>query len=474
MPLGVAWGLAARAWLGGDVLVGAIGSIFTGLLKMLIVPLVLASIVTGMTSIGDVRDLGRIGKRTFVYYLTTTAFAVILGLFLVNGIRPGRGSGADELQLRLEISQKRHVLLLELARREEEGGRAESARSLYEMFLERYRGKLPEAGLAIKAEEGIRRIPPVPHERAKARRTEAEARWRAEVGSPASQTSVREFLWMQVQKVLMNPFEALAKGEVLAIIVFGLLLGGCLASLGEAGIPLVRAFEALNLAMMRMTDLVMKLAPLGVFALLAEVVASLGLEALSALAWYMATVVLGLGIHALLFLPFVLKLLSGMGPREFFTGARPALAIAFSTASSSATLPVSIESSEQNLDCDPKHAGFVLPLGATVNMDGTALYEAVAALFIAQVYGRDLGFGQQVVVAMTATLAAIGAAGIPSAGVVTMAMVLNAVQLPLEGIAMILSVDRILDMLRTTVNVMGDMVGAVIVDRMEKRSGGRG
>ncbi|MCB9793923.1 MAG: dicarboxylate/amino acid:cation symporter [Alphaproteobacteria bacterium] len=280
------------------------------------------------------------------------------------------------------------------------------------------------------------------------------------------------FFLDMLRNTFKNPFASLAGGDVLAIIAFGMLLGAVLSTLGEAGRPLVAGFEALNKAMMRLTDWVMWLAPAGVFALLLQVVAAQGVEALTAVGRYVLVVLGGLGLHGLVVLPLLGWVLAGVPPWRFFSGVRDAVVIAFSTASSAATLPVTLESVEEKLGVDPRVSGFVLPLGATINMDGTALYESVAAMFIAQAYGIELGLGEQVLVFITATTAAVGAAGIPGAGVITMSLVLQAVGLPLEGIGLILAVDRILDMVRTTVNVIGDATGAVILDRLERRIGG--
>jgi proton glutamate symport protein len=239
-----------------------------------------------------------------------------------------------------------------------------------------------------------------------------------------------------------------------------------LTPLGDKGRPLTDLFESLNDAMMKLTDWVIRLAPIGVFALLAAVVVDTGPGIFANLGKYMATVLLGLAVHALVTLPLLLKLVGRASPKRFFSAVAPALTTAFSTASSSATLPLSIDCVETRAKVSSRVSSFVLPLGATINMDGTALYESVAAVFIAQVYGIDLSLGQQILIFLTATLAAIGAAGIPSAGLVTMAIVLNAVGLPLEGIGMILAVDRILDMCRTSVNVWGDTVGCAVVARL--------
>ncbi|MCP4810070.1 MAG: dicarboxylate/amino acid:cation symporter [Proteobacteria bacterium] len=274
-----------------------------------------------------------------------------------------------------------------------------------------------------------------------------------------------DFFLEMMKNTFKNPFASLANGDVLAILAFGIGLGAVLSTLGDHGKPLVDVFRSLNLAMMRLTDWVMWLAPLGVFGLLTKVIAEQGFDAISALGWYVFVVLAGLGIHGFLVLPALGWGLGGVTPWRFFGGVKNALAVSFSTASSAATLPVTLDCVENNLGVKPRVAGFVLPLGATVNMDGTALYEAVAAMFIAQVYGIHLSLGQQVLVFITATTAAVGAAGIPGAGLITMTLVLTAVGLPIEGIGLILAVDRMLDMVRTTVNVAGDATGAVILDR---------
>jgi Na+/H+-dicarboxylate symporter len=292
-------------------------------------------------------------------------------------------------------------------------------------------------------------------------------------GAPTLSGDVPEVVRTQVtigsillNMVPANPVKAMAEMQILPLIVFSLLFGAVLTTMGKRGKPLVDLFDSLNDAMMKLTDWVIALAPVGVFALLAAVVAETGPGIFANLGKYMVAVLLGLTIHATVTLPLLLKLAGGASPRKFFGKVAPALTTAFSTASSSATLPLTIDCVEEEAKVPPKVASFVLPLGATINMDGTALYESVAAVFIAQVYGIDLSLGQQVLIFLTATLAAIGAAGIPSAGLVTMAIVLNAVGLPLEGIGMILAVDRLLDMCRTSVNVWGDTVGCAVVARM--------
>jgi len=390
--LGILMGIIAGMLLGEHTsYVRPIGTIFLRLLKMIIVPLILASVVAGVAGVGDVRNLGRIGGKTLVYYLTTTGISVIIGLILVNLVQPGLG-----------------------------------------------------------ADIGLSAIP----ERLK------------EGGPSLLQTLLRI--------VPTNPFQALAEADVLPIIAFALLFGAVLTTLGEKGQPLIGFFEGLNEGMLKITDLVMRLAPLGVFALMADIVGHTGIGVLKPLAKYMAVVLIGLLIHGGGVLPLLLRVVGKTRPFAFTRHMSSALATAFTTSSSSATLPISMECSEQNAGLPNRIVSFVLPLGATINMDGTALYESIAAMFIAQAYGIELTLGSQVVIFLTATLAAIGAAGIPGAGLVTMAIVLKAVGLPLEGIGLILAVDRILDMCRTTVNVWGDCVGAAIIARSEEDRMGEG
>jgi Na+/H+-dicarboxylate symporter len=360
-----------------------IGRIFITLLKMLIVPLILASMVLGVARVGDIRKLGGLGGRTFVFYLVTTWASVLVGLIVVNLIRPGAGAPALP-------------------------------------------GAVPEAA-----------------------------------------RNVRGFWDTIISMIPSNPVEAMANMDILPIIVFSLFFGAILTTLGKKAEPLINLFDSLNEAMLKMADVIIKLTPYGVFALLASVVAETGPSIFANLGKYMLTVLLGLAIHAAIVLPLLLRYVGRVSPSRYLPDVAPALTTAFSTASSSATLPLTMDCVENRAGISKRVSSFVLPIGATINMDGTALYESVAAVFIAQVYGIELSVMQQVVVFLTATLAAVGAAGIPSAGLVTMAIVLNAVGLPLEGIGMILAVDRILDMCRTTVNVWGDAVGCAVVARLE-------
>ena len=269
-----------------------------------------------------------------------------------------------------------------------------------------------------------------------------------------------------------NLVQSMVKMDILPLIIFSLVFGGVLTTLGEPGKRAIEFFDTINSAIMKIVNLLMYFAPFGVFALIASKLGAAGggelfLAELAKVGKYAATVISALLIHGIVVLPIILYLTTYRSPFIYFKNVTEALTTAFSTASSSATLPVTIECAEKNNRVSRKSALFVLPLGATVNMDGTALYESVAALFIAQMMGIHLGFGEQLIVFLTATLAAVGAAGIPEAGLVTMVMVLQSVGLPLEGIGMLLSIDWFLDRCRTTVNVWGDSIGASVVDSLE-------
>ena len=269
-----------------------------------------------------------------------------------------------------------------------------------------------------------------------------------------------------------NPLRSLAEANMLQIIFFALLFGIAVTLVpGNGGKIIIRFFDAVSEAMIQMVHIVMKFAPIGVLALIAAVVGKFGAEILLSLLKYTAVVIAGLAVHMTVVYSCAVRIFSGMSPLAFFRGIRPAQLIAFSTSSSNATLPVTIECAEENLKVSEEVASFVLPLGATINMDGTALYQGVAAVFIAQVYGLSLSFGDLLTIVLMATLASIGAAGVPGIGIITLTMVLHQVGLPLEGIALILGVDRIIDMCRTTVNITGDASAAVIVAASEGELG---
>ena len=285
----------------------------------------------------------------------------------------------------------------------------------------------------------------------------------------AKQLPMPEFFAQFLHGLFVNPFAALAQGDVLAVVMFALILGVALVMGGDRYKHILALLqEALDVTMLIVGG-VMRLAPLGIMALLIKLVAVQNMAILNTLAKLVAVIVGTLLVHGILILPLILYLFTGRTPLWFWRGAREALVTAFATSSSSATLPVTLRCTTQHLHVKPEIAGFVIPLGATVNMDGTALYEAAAALFIANLAGIELNFTQQLIVFFTAMMGAIGAPGIPSAGMVTMVMVLQSVGLPAEAIAILLPIDRLLDTLRTTVNVQGDMVGSLVVQKIVNR-----
>lgn len=382
-------------------------------LMLLIIPLIFTSVVTGITRIGDPSRLGLIGGATIFYYMATMLLAVVLGTAIVSTFQPG--SGID-----------------------------------------------PETAIRLQDEGQAR------YETEQATKSRAEEAQGMGVGGA----------WMNIvrQVIPSNIVEEMSNGRPLGVIVFGILLGLAIAAGRETTKVAAQFFDALFEAMMILVQWVIWLTPIGVFFLTAWTVGRIGIAELwGPLGKYMILVIAGLAIHGFIVLPIVLFIFGRENPYKYIWKVRRALLTAFGTDSSSATLPVSIEVAEKEAGCSKRSANFVLPLGSTVNMDGTALYEAVAVVFLFQLFGIDLSFSNLVVVVVTATLAAVGAAGIPSAGLVTMVIVITAVNetlpanvaaLPIAAIGVILGVDRILDMCRTTVNVWGDLVGAKIITRI--------
>ena len=382
------------------VLIKPVGTLFLRLISMVIIPLVFASLILGVASLGDIRKIGRIGSRTIAYYILTTVVAIFLGLSICNLAKPGVGIG-DEIKTELMADYQ----------------------EITEDQIERAREKRPSTVDAL-----LRIVP-------------------------------------------TNPVASLAQGEMLQVIFFAIFLGIALSRLDDSlSNPMITFFEAINQAMIWAIHVIMMIAPFGVLALIAGIVGSFGLGILLPLMKYFVVVFVGLAIHAFVVYPTILKLtVRGSVVREFFRGIRPAQLLAFSTSSSSATLPVTIDCCTNRLKLPSSIASFVLPLGATVNMDGTALYQGVAAVFIAQVYGLDLTISAQLGILLTATMASIGTAGVPGAGIIMLGLILESAGIPLEGIALILGVDRVLDMMRTTVNVTGDCVATAVVSRLEER-----
>ncbi len=378
-PAGVAGGITIAA--------KSLGDLFLQLLKMVTVPLILTSLVTGVTGLGSRGHFGQMFGRTITYYVVTSVLAITTGLVLVNLIRPGVGA------------------------------------------------ILPGGGAVVERAE----------------------------------QSLSEVIFEQVLRLFpTNPIEAIAQGEFLSIISFAILLGIFINFVGgDHGRRLTEMFEAAFAVMMRMTSWVISLAPYGVAAFMIFATASQGFDVFRTLAWYMLTVALALTIHAGIILPLIVRFVAKRSPLEFARHMSSALLTAFSTASSNATLPLTISCVEQQAGISNRTSSFVLPLGATINMDGTALYEVVAVLFIAQATpGFDMTLATQITIAFTALIASIGAAGIPHAGLVMMAIVLQAVGLPLEAQGIIIAVDRILDMFRTSVNVWSDSCGCAVVQRL--------
>ncbi|MBD8036276.1 dicarboxylate/amino acid:cation symporter [Solibacillus sp. A46] len=361
-----------------------LGTIFLNLIKMLIVPLVFFSIVVGVANIGDPKALGRMGSKAMLFFLTTTAIAITIGITLAVIFQPGN-KGEFDVQ---EVSY--------------------------------------EAAEAPPVSETLLGIIPA------------------------------------------NPINALASGDMLQIIFFAIFVGLGISYLGTK-LDLVKRFmEQGNELMMFLVTLVMKFAPYGTFALIASAVGKQGFDALQAMFWYMMVVLLALLVHFLFVYGSALKILAKRNPVDIIKAYLPAMTVAFSTSSSSATLPVSMEIAQNKLKVPKGISSFVQPLGATINMDGTAIMQGVATIFIAQVYGIDLSLSQMIIVVMTAVLASIGTAAVPGAGMIMLAMVLESVGLPVEGIALIIGIDRLLDMTRTMINCFGDLTCTLFVAESEK------
>ncbi|KAA3619527.1 MAG: dicarboxylate/amino acid:cation symporter [Calditrichaeota bacterium] len=398
------WGAFTNAWI------APFGTIFINLLKLIAIPLVLGSLVTGVASLSDLKKLSRIGGKTIAIYLTTTAIAVTIGLVVVNFARPGDNI-PEEMRDKLQQTYQQDVEL-----------KASTAEAVKE------RGPLQPL----------------------------------------------------VDMVPSNFFGSAASNRnMLQVVFFAIFLG-----IGIVQLPAKQTkvflgfFEGLNDVIIKIVDNIMLMAPYGVFALIADTINAIAkdnisqvIELLSALGFYCIVVIFGLLIQTLVTYPSLLKIFSKMSVIDFFKGIAPAQLLAFSTSSSGATLPVTMERCEQNLGVSEEVSSFVLPLGATINMDGTALYQAVAAVFISQALGMSLGIGDQLTIILTAVLASIGTAAVPGAGIIMLVIILEAIHVPSAGIALILGVDRILDMMRTVTNITGDSSVAVSVAATEGQLG---
>jgi proton glutamate symport protein len=398
--VGMIANLAGLVWLQQAMqAIEPIGTVFIRLIMMIVIPLVVASLVLGTASLGDIGKLGRLGGKTVGLYLFTTAAAVSIGLLLSNIVRPGA---------RIDPATRDAIA---------EGG------------LERAAGSLTLA---------------------------------------AEKPTVGETL---INMIPTNPFSAAANGELLPLIIFSIIFGAAISlAAKERREAVLLFFSGVNDAVMIMIDWIMKLAPYAVFALVGSVVSTFGFDLLRSLLVYGLVVIAGLMLHAGITYMSLVRFVVGMKPSVFLKRMAEVPLVAFSTSSSSATLPVTMEVAQEKLGISRETSSFVLPLGATINMDGTALYQAVAVMFIAQIYGVPMGVAEQLTIVLTATLASVGAAGVPSAGIITLILVLQSVGLGAQtqaGIALILGVDRILDMLRTAVNVTGDLTVASVIARTE-------
>lgn len=363
-----------------------LGDLFLRLIKFIIVPLILSTIIVGVTGAGSIKKLGSIGGKTVLYFLATSLAAIIIGLLAGFVFSPGTGTD---------------IVL--------EAGSAEVVES-------------------VGVIDTLLNIIPT------------------------------------------NPIEALTTGAILQIIFFAIFIGIGITLVGEKGKPVQYFFEGLAEVMYKITGMIMKLVPLGIFGLLAPIVGIYGISVLLPLIKVIIAMLVAVIIHVAVVYTLAVKTLGKMSPTIFLKGIFPAAAVAFATCSSSGTLPVTMKNVQENLKVSKETSSFVLPLGATINMDGTAIYMGIAVMFIAQYFGESLSFAQIMIVAIMGTLASIGAAGVPGAGLIMLTMVLTAVNLPLEGIALIAGIDRVLDMLRTSVNIIGDASACVVVENKQGKS----
>lgn len=375
------------------------GTLFLNALKMIVVPLVVASIIVGVASIADDHAFGRLGAKTLGYYLITSTLSIAVGLLLVNLLMPG---SVDD--------DARHRILATLP----------DTSSVMDKVGDKTAGDI--AGVLL------RMVPP-------------------------------------------NIFHAAAEGQLLGLIFFSVVFGFFMVKVTDSvSQPMVNFWAGVQEVMIQITLWIIRFMPYGVFALVTKTVIISGMDAVLPLLKFFLTVLAALALHFFVTLPLLLRMLAVVKPFQYMGQVSPALLTAFSTASSSATLPVSLNSVQQRAGVSKRVSSFVLPLGATINMDGTALYECVVVIFIAQLYGFDLSFATQLTIVTLALLTSIGVAGVPAASLVAITLILSAVGLPIEAIGLILAVDRILDMCRTGVNVFGDLSGACVIARSEKET----
>jgi len=380
--IGLAAGFVAGIALGENaVYIKPVGDVFIRCLRLIVLPLILATLVTGISSAGDVRKVGRMGAKTFVYFIVTTSFAVVIGLVVANVIDPGIG---------IELGE--------------------------EVAVEK-----PEA---VSAGEMIINMFPI------------------------------------------NPFQSLAEGKVLQVIVFALLFGAALSMAGDKGKPVADFFAALAEVMFKLSDLVIRFAPYGVFALIAWTAGEFGIDILLPMAKIITALLIGCLLHIALVYTAAVGLVARVNPLHYFKKVMEPAMVGFGTCSAAAAFPFSMRSQKQ-LGVSPRVYSFTLPLALTINMDGTALYQAVGAVFVANAFGVELTIAQQATVVLTAVLASVGTASIPGGGLIMLTLVLESVGLPLEGIAVVAGIDRVLDMFRTTTNIFGDNSSGMVVSALE-------
>ncbi|MFA9560008.1 dicarboxylate/amino acid:cation symporter [Evansella sp. AB-rgal1] len=363
-----------------------LGDLFLRLIQFIIGPLIVATLITGVSSLGDPKKLATLGSKSILYFLCTTFFAVTLGLTAGLLFSPGIG---------LDVP-------------------------------------VPEAGsVEVRETDGV--------------------------------------IATLLNIIPTNPFAALAQQNILQIIFFSVAVGIGITFVGEKAKPVQAFFDGFSSVMFTITGAIMKLAPIGVFGIMAPIVGDYGLAILMPLMKVIAAVALACILHVVVIYGLAVKTLGKISPLQFFKGMAPAAAVAFSTSSSAATLPLTMKNATENVGVSKETSSFVLPLGATINMDGGAIYQGVAVIFVAQFFGHSLSVLDFGIVMLTATLASIGAAGVPGAGLIMLTMVLTSVGLPIEGVALVAAIDRILDMFRTATNVLGDATGSVVVDRSENK-----
>ena len=484
-----------------------LGEVFLNSLMMIVVPIVMLSLIIGITHLGDIRNLGSIGGKTVVYYIVTTSIAVIIGIIIVNIIKPGEGvsPGETHSDYTYIIDNDKRTIHLENGKfdKNQYSGQYvlilmdQEVKGVIESFSENevkvkfWENLKTEELYYITAENGTK----LPFHRVDGQLISAEPQLKSKgigveissfikgdlnnkdvrnIGNTLNELLIGNKKTDKQGLIPSNIFSAMVHMDILPLIFFAILLGVALSLLGEKAVSTIQVLSTLNDAIMKIVHWIIIISPFGIFGLIAARIGLAGgfkgfIPELISLGKYSITVMIGLAIHGLIILPLILKIFGKTNPGKYAKGVATALLNAFSTASSTASLPLTLKGVVEENKVSDKTASFVLPLGATVNMDGTALYEAVAVIFIAQIYGIHLPPVSMGIIFLTATLAAIGAAGIPQAGLVTMVIVMKAVNLPLEGIGLILSIDWILDRFRTTVNVWGDSIGAAVIDKIESK-----